>query len=669
MFVEKIKKILKASVFVTIFFIIFLTVQQIMTPKWRDSADAETEKFGFYYSLPKNTIDYIMLGTSPSFINVNIPQIYAETGITGYTLGTGRQSAKLSYYWLEEALKTQSPSIVFWEVSPLLRNSVTDADITRAIVPMKFSLNKLRAIKYCKKNTQTFSEILFPIIQFHSRWDSLGKEDFNSNIEDMNYYLYGSYITFNVNPSTNKDRGYIDYSIYEYNDHSFQAVGSVQPTVQDDAKYYFEKMLKLCEKNEVQLIPVKLPVMRWSKEQSKCIENYLDQYGIELLDLTDNPNIPMVWAQDTGDNGYHLNYWGTSKVSHYIANFLKNREIKGHKGDEKYSEYDDNLLKYQQYEQDNLWLLWPYDTYNYIDILSENKEKYFIIISIRDEGSDAWNSLLEASMHRLGIKSTFFGQEQNSFVGIIDAGESIFEKWDDHQITVNADFLLNNTNSVSLSVSSAGLMCGNISSIMVNNTEYSLNNRGLNIVVIDKLTCNVISSVSIDSHSGDLALAVKNLSNERMAAWQEVFDNSQLVKDGIYYMSVPYYSGYNIAIVNNEGKGEDDITLCAENDGAAETFEISYIGNGLYTIRSLSSNKYLSANTGGGNGCNLQNETGLANQIWFIMDNDNGSHSVISLYNSCFLGIEGEGKVTGIGVYDEQHVEKIQTEFVLKRVP
>ena len=193
------------------FFILFSNVQKIVTPKWRNESEAETDKIDFLYSLPKNTLDYLVVGSSPSYFGINPMLIYAETGIVGLTLGTARQSAELSYHLLVETLKTQTPRLVFWDVSSLLSNSTTVEDVTRTVDSLAMSQNKAKLILGQNKS---ISSLTFPILQFHSRWKELSENDFvfdNSN----KYFLAGSFLMFKSNLSTQKDKQLREEIIYE----------------------------------------------------------------------------------------------------------------------------------------------------------------------------------------------------------------------------------------------------------------------------------------------------------------------------------------------------------------------------------------------------------------------------------------------------------------------
>ena len=55
-----------------------------------------------------------------------------------------------------------------------------------------------------------------------------------------------------------------------------------------------------------------------------------------------------------------------------------------------------------------------------------------------------------------------------------------------------------------IKIVSNGYLCGNKSEIFIGGFDYSTNNRGINIVVYDKCSQQVIDSVCFDSHVKDI---------------------------------------------------------------------------------------------------------------------------------------------------------------------
>lgn len=669
----RIKNTLLTILFITLLFLMVWIVQGVFTPKWYSpNPDSETDKYGYFYTIPDNSLDYIVLGTSPAYQGIYPSVIYAETGISGYDFGTGRQSANLSYYWLVEALKTQSPKYVFFDVSPLFNDYNTlDEDVIRSLIQMKFSANKIEAILNCKNETQDIFEIVFPLYRFHDRWTQLLEIDFEKR-DFSEYFMCGEYIRFAILLNTVKDTFSTEYEIYSLDsDDSTYTVQDVPVSVRETPKIYFEKMLELCDERGIEFVPFLGPSMGWRKERSQAVRNFLNSYGLELLDLANSSDIVIYdWSKDTGDGGYHANYWGGVKASNCLGEYLKKKGLPDHRGEKKYSEWDKRTKEFLNWEEKNL--LTNEEVVNtYLTALEKVKEDSLIIITVKDDASGAWNPMLESAMYRLGITNSFYDQIQNSFVGILDSGKSIYEKWSDKRITVNTQLFLKNGEALEISVTGAGFVCGNLSSVIINGTEYSLNNRGINIVAVDKNTGNIWTSISIDTHSPEMETSKMELSGVQTEQWDELLENVRTVYDGIYNI-IP--AGNDLCALDISGGSAENganLALWKRNSLAPQEFEIVYVGDGLYTIRAVCSNKYLSIeNMGSTAGSNVvqQDYNGLAVQKWSIIQNTNGTFSFKSLYNGYFLDVQGGEAVPGtnIQVWEKNYLDPQQ--FYLEKI-
>lgn len=669
------KTIIKLFLFFFILAVMLLYIQAIMTPKWRfnlsSKVEGETDRYSSFYALPNHTVDYLTFGNSLTYRSINPTAIYASTGIAGYDLGNSMQKMDLSYYWLREALKTQSPSVVFIDITSLVKDTdVWDSYFTQAIIPMKFSRNKIEAVLNCKNDSQSFAELMFPLTQFHERWTSLTKSDWTIG-HKPDYYLNGSYIDFTVRLDSSKSEriGYYEYDIIELSDDS-QTVSKASLDVVEEYKYYFEQILELCEKNGIELIPVKGPTLSWSSDKSDFARVLMSGYGLEMLDLAGSNPAQIDWSNDTPDNGQHVNYWGLSKVSSFLADFLQEKGLPDHRGQDDYAVWDDTLQGYLEWEENQL-LTTQESVYAYFNALEKAKNDCLIIVTVKDEASGAWNDTLEAAIHRLGVRSSFYNQIQNSFVAIIDGGVNKFEKWDDRRIRVNSNYLINDSQTLRLSVSSAGFMCGDVSTITVNGKNYSLNKRGLNIVVIDKQTAQVISSTSIDTHVSSLIFNQRSLPDDQAAVWQEICSTSQLIEDGVYNI-IPFgNAACAIDIPGGSGENNENIWLWEKNGMTPQEFEFRYIGDGLYTIRAVCSDKYLSIeNMGSTSESNVvqQAYSGLANQKWFITKNSNSTYTFTSLYNGQVLDVPYGVAEAGANIWVVGRNYKTPQQFFLKRV-
>ena len=64
------------------------------------------------YHQPADSVDVLAIGTSQTYGGINTNILWEEYGIASYNLTTAEQAYWVGYYYLLEALKTQSPSLV-----------------------------------------------------------------------------------------------------------------------------------------------------------------------------------------------------------------------------------------------------------------------------------------------------------------------------------------------------------------------------------------------------------------------------------------------------------------------------------------------------------------------------------------------------------------------------
>lgn len=637
------KKNFKSLLFVVVGILFFLIIQWILIPSWKyipDRSEGETDRYLSFYDLSENSLDYITIGNSFSFYSTNPMQIYARTGYRGYNLGSPSQSIEISYYWLKEAFKTQKPKIVFLEVYSLLKNYyISDENASKALIYMKPSIDKAKA---CIESIPSDAEdIILPILQFHSRWNSLSENDWEKQSE--NYFLKGAYIGFNSTSYTNKDEINTEVILnYEVFGNSVQ-IETEYPEIGARNRYYFKQILDLCEDNNVQLIPTKFPTNKWGLHQSEIITSFLSEYNLNLLDL--NNLIEIEWSVDTMDSGQHTNFWGSTKASYYIANFLL-ANLGDHQPNEtdKLS-WDKDLNSYIEWEKEQLTSDYQ-KSLLFLQKLIDYKNNFMIFVSVKDEACDGWNPIIQNAMESLGFQSDFYNNLQNSFIGVIDSGKIVFEQWEEAPMNLSTQ-IQTSREAADVKIISGGFAYGNISSIMIQNQEYSLNNRGLNIVVWDKKSEQVISSVSIDTHDSRLIFEKKILSSDQEKVWNDIYPYMQILEDGIY--SISYYpNNYVFEVKQGSIIPNEQIVLGPQNGLFTQQFKLSYIGDGCYTIQAMNSELFLTVAGGIKTmGANIVQEryTGLSDQSWIIVNNMDDTYSIISLYNGLRLSADKETEI------------------------
>jgi len=74
------------------------------------------DRAGLFHSLPENSLDIAVIGSSHSQYSFIPNFIHNDLGLYSYVLGTACQPLEVSYEMLQEIYKTQSPKLVVLEV-------------------------------------------------------------------------------------------------------------------------------------------------------------------------------------------------------------------------------------------------------------------------------------------------------------------------------------------------------------------------------------------------------------------------------------------------------------------------------------------------------------------------------------------------------------------------
>lgn len=640
------KKVIKSFVFLAIgIWMLGVCSQVIGAP----SEQGNKERFQEFYSLPENSLDYLVIGASHAYRNVNPMQIYAWSGYKGFVLGSPNQSIAMTYYWLQESLKYQSPKVIFIDVASLAGESmgIHENDRLLGLLPMRTSITKIKASIDCSTSNEMLYSIFFPLYRFHSRWTELSRGDFSHVSENV---MKGAYISFKKQNYNMKEAiDIFQKDTYVVEDGAFQK-SSYSYNVGEEKKVYFNKIVNLCKEKGIEIVPTYFSTLDWDNEREQAVEELLHKYDLHGINPCSEYDVKLEWSVDTFDDGYHLNYWGATKESYFVTSVLE--QLMVDKNENTNLLWDSDLINYCLWEQNQLSNN-RIKTINYLQTLMKNKREYITVFSVMDEAVMNWNPTLERLFNGIGLNGNIYIQGQNSYIGIVDSGAVLFDRWADQALKLITDINCLDGSTHSLQIESAGWAYGISSSIKVDGQEYSMRKRGFNIVVIDKRTGQVISSVAIDTHSSGLTFYEMQLPEAESLKWKELAANTQCVENGIY----------NIVPVRNEKCALDvpfgvadnntNIQLCDKNDLEPQKFEFNYIGDGLYTIRAICSNKYLSIeNMGNTAGSNVvqQEYSGLANQKWFITENENGSYSIISLYNKLVLDVYGGVAESGTNI-------------------
>lgn len=306
---------------------------------------ATTAVMDGFYELNDNSIDVLFLGSSQIMTAVSPMQIYDETGITSYSLGTEQQNLVTSYYLLKEALHYQQPKVVMLDVLfmyPYYGESALNSKeefVRKAFDYMKWSPNKWEAVQtLCALDEQhEMQNYLFPFLRYHSRWSALSLSDFTYAFKDKANPLKGFSVV------TEKEA--LDFRGFATTDPSLTA----SPT--ETMTLYFEKIVSLCEENGITLVLIKTPRGNGSFGEAyhNGIQKLADEHGLCFIDFNEKALFDEI-GFDAGKDYLdvsHVNYYGAVKITGYLSEYLSAEfELENRKGMSGYERWEADLDTY-----------------------------------------------------------------------------------------------------------------------------------------------------------------------------------------------------------------------------------------------------------------------------------------------------------------------------------
>ena len=295
-----------------VFFGALYTLTRLVAPKYRDSL-IDGHLTGEYY---RETTDHdvLFVGDCEVFENFSPVTLYNEYGITSFIRGGAQQLAWHSYYLLEDALKTETPKVVVYNVLALQYGEPQSEAYNRlALDGMRWGKAKIGAIRASMTEGEDFMSYVFPLLRYHDRIDKLTKEDVTYWFSDGEPVSFKGYVLHaGVKPNTGLP---------------------VPPPLKDGEKHlpessmiWLEKMAALCEEKGIALVLIKSPSIDpyWYPEWDADIEAFAKSHGLRYDNMiTENEAIGIDMQTDTYDQGAHLNVFGAEKLSRWFGAVLQ----------------------------------------------------------------------------------------------------------------------------------------------------------------------------------------------------------------------------------------------------------------------------------------------------------------------------------------------------------
>ncbi len=317
------------------------------------------------YSQPKDSIDVVFLGSSHVHYGVNTAKLWSDFGISAYDMSSAEQPIWISYYYLKELCKTQHPKVV---VIDLFCVAAFDDEykfkykyLSDSFNGFKLNRNKINMLRVSMDGDRELWDKYVPaFFGYHDRYDMLTEEDKADLTYDFSAF-----------------KGFTPYfENYPMEPPHLNEEDTLPPT--DKSIEYLDKIIDFTRENDIQLLFTIVPYkvnrehVEGRVQHEDLVYNWLDGYFEEkrqqgnehvYFDYTMKHYYDMAIDFESGidftDGNSHLNYYGSVKVSWYLANQLRNlygtEKLPDHRGDPYYESWDRHVEEITALVEKNGW--------------------------------------------------------------------------------------------------------------------------------------------------------------------------------------------------------------------------------------------------------------------------------------------------------------------------
>lgn len=328
------------KIFIQIFFFlaIFLALLLPVSYMVRTNGDVK-DRFAGFYAEREDSLDVVMIGSSPVFPYYAAPKLWGETGIAMYPLSTNVQRPAAMRYLVEEAEKTQSPSLYIFEMRMFTMEEeglMDNMAYTRGVTDnLRYSPLRVRAIQGLVPADDEEGRLSYylDIMKYHTNWKMLALPSEWANMFYCNRHpLKGYTFRDEVGPQPMPDCG--------------GAEGILAMPKEQEA--YLRELLAYLKEEGREALFLVSPYGESLEEQQMF--NYMAEIvaenGFSFLNMNDYyDEIGIVFEEDFADYGSHTNAVGAEKCTVFLEKYLKTHyALPDHRGDVLYESWDNSYL-------------------------------------------------------------------------------------------------------------------------------------------------------------------------------------------------------------------------------------------------------------------------------------------------------------------------------------
>lgn len=254
----------------------------------------------------QNSIDLLFFGSSLVYCDVSPETIRNTSSLTSYVMAGSEQTIPITYYYIREACKTQSPSLIAVDLTGMFYHQYQNFTQLN-IGYMPWSENRLRAT-FEAAEPELVPALLFPLYLYHTRWQTVTP----ANLVERLF------------PESDKNRGYTQMTDSAAAYEEFERPFTSKSRTYADNLAYLYKISDFCREHDINLFLYISPSMgRIPDNDLKTLESDVATIAPDAY-LNANTLIPQL-SLDNEQYWYdtlHLNYDGAVRFSAFLANYF-----------------------------------------------------------------------------------------------------------------------------------------------------------------------------------------------------------------------------------------------------------------------------------------------------------------------------------------------------------
>ncbi len=344
LYTSSFKTNIKFIIKVFIFILCLIPMTMIIGKKY-SSASTENiingfnkKRFEDFYSLPKNSLDMVFLGSSHSYCTFD-PEIFDnKLNTNSFQLGMPLQHPDSTYYTLKEVLNYQKPKIVVMEVYwDLLKN---DFELNQVKTLFQVLNNETLKDEYIKEDFPLSEKIKYNVnvLKYQADYFAYKGNEYNNKIKNK-FNVKDKETKKQIGTEEYRSKGYVysDYKMLqdEYNKtNQFKNLDGKNFEFSENQKYFLQKIINLCKKNNIELIFVTAPIANVSMDYIKNynlihdkVANFAKKHNIFYIDYNIINKQENLLTNDNFRDDAHLNHSGVEIISNHFINILKENNI------------------------------------------------------------------------------------------------------------------------------------------------------------------------------------------------------------------------------------------------------------------------------------------------------------------------------------------------------